>query len=110
MEQILNYETLAVLMTAICIITVLTNIIVQVLKKVTWDKIPTNLVAMVVAVLLTMAAFFAFAQTQNIKITWYLIIAAIVVGFMVAYAAMFGYDKLKEVLHYNTRTGDDDDA
>lgn len=110
MEHILNYETLATLMTAIGIITMLTNIIVQVLKKVTWDKLPTNLVAMLVAVLMTMAAFFAFAQTQNIKITWYLIVAALVVGFMVAYAAMFGYDKLKEILHYNTRAGDDDDA
>ena len=108
MEWFLNYETLATLMTAIGIITVLTNIIVQVVKKATWDKIPTNLVAMVVAVLLTMAAFFAFAQTQSIKITWYLIVAALVVGFMVAYAAMFGYDKLKEILHYNTRTGEGD--
>ena len=43
MEWFLNYETLATLMTAIGIITVLTNIIVQVVKKATWDKIPTNL-------------------------------------------------------------------
>ena len=66
------------------------------------------IVMLVVAVLLTMAAFFAFAQTQSIKITWYLIVAALVLGFMVAYSAMFGYDKLQEILHYNTRTGEGD--
>ena len=103
--EFMNRETL---MTFIGFATVLTNIIVQVVKKATWDKIPTNLVALVVAVLLTMTAFFAFAQTQSIKITWYLIVAALVLGFMVAYAAMFGYDKLKEILHYNTRAGEGD--
>jgi len=105
--EILNYATL---MTAIGIITVLTNAIVQVLKKATWDKIPTNLVALVVAVLLTMAAFFAFAQIRQLHITWYLIVADLVVGFLVAYAAMFGYDKLQEILRYNTREGEDDDG
>ena len=40
---------LAMLMTIIGAITVLTNIIVQVLKKITWDKIPTNFVALAVA-------------------------------------------------------------
>lgn len=106
----MEFINIATLMTFVGFATVLTNIIVQVVKKATWDKIPTNLVALAVAVLLTMAAFFAFAQMQNIKITWYMIVAAIVVGFMVAYAAMFGYDKLKEILHYNTQAGEDDDG
>ncbi len=104
----MEFMNIATLMTFVGFATVLTNIIVQVVKKATWDKIPTNLVALVVAVLLTMAAFFAFAQTQSIKITWYLIVAALVLGFMVAYSAMFGYDKLQEILHYNTRTGEGD--
>ena len=29
---------------------------------------------------------------------WYMIFAAVVLAFMVAYAAMFGFDKLKEAL------------
>ena len=104
----MEFINIATLMIFVGFATVLTNIIVQVVKKATWDKVPTNLVAMLVAVLLTMAAFFAYAQVQSIKITWYLIVAALVVGFMVAYAAMFGYDKLKEILHYNTRAGEED--
>lgn len=103
--EVLNYATL---MTVIGVITVMTNIIVQVLKKATWDKIPTNLVALVVAVLLTLAAFFAFVQVKGLHITWYLTVAALVVGFMAAYAAMFGYDKLKEILRYSSSSGDDD--
>ena len=32
--------------------------------------------------------------------TWYIIVALIVGGFMVAYAAMFGFDKLKQVMDW----------
>ena len=80
---------LSVLLSIIAGITVMTNIIVQVLKKITWDKIPTNLLALIGG---------AYAQMNGIALTWYLVVGAIVVGFMAAYAAMFGFDKLQEVL------------
>ncbi len=32
--------------------------------------------------------------------TWYIVAALIVGGFMVAYAAMFGYDKLMEIMQW----------
>lgn len=32
------------------------------------------------------------------NIVWYMVFAAVVLAFMVAYAAMFGFDKLKEAL------------
>ena len=35
-------------------ITILTNIIVQVVKSITWDKIPTNLVALFVSEAMSM--------------------------------------------------------
>lgn len=87
---------LAMLMTIIGAITVLTNIIVQVVKHITWDKLPTNFVALAVAEILTLCAGGAYAQMNGIPITWYLVIGAVVVGFMSAYAAMFGFDKLRE--------------
>lgn len=79
-------------------ITILTNIIVQVLKKITWDKVPTNLVALVVAEALTLAAGGAYAQMNAFAITWYMVAGAVVIGFMSAYAAMFGFDKLQEMV------------
>ena len=89
---------LAALMTIIGAITVLTNIIVQVVKHITWDKLPTNFLALAVAEVLTLAAGGAYAQIHTIPITWYLVIGAVVVGFMSAYAAMFGFDKLREAV------------
>lgn len=77
----------------------LTNIAVEVIKKITWDKIPTNLVATIVAEILTLVTFFAYTSYKSINVVWYSVVSAIVVGIMVAYAAMFGFDKLKEILH-----------
>ena len=75
------------------VLTVLTNITVEVLKRATWEKMPTNLLAIIVAMVLTLVAFFGY-----IAVMWYYVAAAVVVGFAVAYAAMFGFDKLKEAL------------
>lgn len=96
MAVVTNYA--ATLLTVIAVLVALTNIVVEVLKKLTWNKIPTDLLAIIVAVALTMLAFFAWASYAGITILWYYIAAAIVVGLMVAYAAMFGFDKLKEIL------------
>ena len=35
---------------------------------------------------------------KEIAVVWYMVFAAVVLAFMVAYAAMFGFDKLKEAL------------
>ena len=77
----------------------LTNITVQVVKQVIPNsKFPTNFIAVVVALILTVLAYFMWAGWSGTTIVWYHIIAAIVVGILVAYAAMFGYDKLVEAL------------
>lgn len=96
MDSILNWGAVT---SIVGVLVVLTNIIVQVIKKSTWDKIPTNILAVIVSMVLTLAAFFAYCQIQGIAVVWYMIFAAVVLAFMVAYAAMFGYDKLKEVLN-----------
>lgn len=83
----------SVIISIIGVLVVLTNIVVQVLKKVTWDKL-----AMIVSLVLTLGAFFAYCSIKGIAVVWYMVFAAVVLAFMVAYAAMFGFDKLKEAL------------
>ena len=91
---------MSVIITIIGLLVATTNIIVEVTKKATWDKIPTNVLAMIVAIVLTLAAGIAYFQIKAIAVTWYMVTALIVLGFMVAYAAMFGFDKLKEAINW----------
>jgi hypothetical protein len=93
---------LETLLPVIGVLVALTNIIVQVLKQATWDKLPTNLVAVLVAMVLTVAAGLAYCQIKSVTVAWYLVASLIVGGFAVAYAAMFGYDKLKEALGWKS--------
>ena len=76
----------------------LTNIIAEVLKKLLWDRLPTNILVVIIAQVLTLATGAAYAQITGVEVLWYYVVAAIVLGFLVAYAAMFGFDKLKQAL------------
>ena len=53
MELTLNISAIVAIIGAL---TVLTNIIVEVLKRATWEKMPTNLLAIIVAMVLTLVA------------------------------------------------------
>lgn len=90
----------------VAILTAFVNIVTEVVKK-TFDWCSTskviNIFVLLFSEILTVAVFLAYWQIKEMLITWYIIAAFIVIGFMVAYAAMFGYDKL---LKYFERNGE----
>lgn len=104
METITQYIPLAIsaILLAALILTVATNIITQVLKKLTWDKLPTNILAVIVAMVVTLLAFFAVCEILGVAVAWYMVAGAVALGLFVAYAAMFGFDKLREALEQIT--------
>ena len=88
----------ALILPMVLVLTVVTNIIVEALKGLTYGKLPTNILAFLVAMAVTLTAFFAACQIMGIPIVWYMVIAAIVLGFFVCFAAMYGFDKLKQTV------------
>lgn len=95
MEQFLD---ITVLLPVIAVLTAITNILVEVLKELTYKFIPTQFLAVAVAEGITMTTYFAYAMNTLKPTYWYYTVAAVVVGMMVAYAAMFGFDTLKKAL------------
>lgn len=75
---------------------IIVNIITEVVKEVFELKNAKfiNIFVTIFSIALTILVFVAFCSVNAIQITWYMVGAVIIVGFMVAYAAMFGYDKL----------------
>ena len=94
---------LSAILLAVLILMVITNIIVHVVKKLTWDKVPTNLLAFIVATAVTLLVFFAVCQIRGVPIVWYMVSAAVALGFFVAFVAMFGFDKFRRMLEQITR-------
>ena len=88
----------AVLMTIIGALTVLTNLVTEVVKPFTRVKIPSEVVAVIIAEVLTLVAYFGWSDYKALPVEWYTVVAAVVVGMLVSYAAQFGFDKLKAAL------------
>ncbi len=100
MEAIVQYipVVISIILFLVLVLMVVTNIITEVLKGLVWQKLPTNILAFLVAMTVTLLAFFAFCQIMDIRIAWYMIVGAVVLGIFVAYAAMYGFDKLKQTI------------
>lgn len=95
-------DNLNVILTIVFGLMVVTNIITEVVKKLTWDKIPTNMLVVIISELLTLVAGAAYAQINNIGIVWYHVVGAVITGIFVSYAAMFGFDKFRQALEQVT--------
>lgn len=78
------------------VLVIFVNIVTEVIKNIfeLKEAKTINIFVTVFSVLLTVLTLIAYCQVKVIALTWYMAIAFIIIGFMVAYAAMFGYDKL----------------
>lgn len=98
----MDYSTfVSQLLMLIAALVAVVNIITEVCKKsFTWlagSKV-INAFVLLLSVVLTVMVFLAYWQIKQMTIAWYLIAAFIIIGFMVAFAAMFGFDKLLKYL------------
>lgn len=89
---------LPMLLTLVLALTVVTNLVVQVLKGLLYDLIPTNLLAFLVAVAVTVGTGFGLWSYYQFVITGWMIAALVALCFVVAFSAMFGYDKLVQMI------------
>ena len=89
---------ISIILPLVLVLMIVTNIIVEVLKKLTWERLPTNILVFVVAMAVTLLAFLAACQIMGVRILWYMVAGAVVLGVFVAYAAMFGFDKLRQTM------------
>lgn len=92
----------------IALLVIVVNIITEVCKK-AFDGLSgsksINLFVLALSEVLTVAVFLAYWQVKQMEIAWYIIAAFIIIGFMVAFAAMFGFDKLLKYFEGFRKTG-----
>ena len=82
---------------AIGVLAFCVSVITEVFKGVgLLAKIPTDALVLVLSLALTITAFIAYMQYVQQAILWYMILAAIMAGFLVAFVAMYGWEKLTD--------------
>lgn len=76
----------------------LVSVITQVIKNISiFSKVPTDIIVFVLSISITVTAFIAYMYYIHMTILWYMILAAIMAGFIVAFVAMFGWEKLSDL-------------
>ena len=75
MNELTNYQPM--LLALVLALTLVTNIIVQVLKSMLYDMLPTNLLAFLVAAVVTVGAGFGLWSYYRFAITGWMIVAPV---------------------------------
>ena len=91
-DAIFHYGSILMAVMAVLVFT--TTIIVELVKGL-FPKVPTNFVAVIVALVITVLAAVILCTVMEITVMWYYAVGAVVLGLFVGYAAMFGFDKFK---------------
>lgn len=88
------FEYGSIILSAMVLLVFATTIIVEVVKGL-FKRVPTNIVACAVALIVTILAVVILCAVMRIPILWYYIVGAVLLGIFVAYASMYGFDKFK---------------
>lgn len=86
---------MATLILILGVLVFVVNVVVEVTKNL-WplDQVHTNYYVTGLSIVLTVLSYFTYLSYTSSKFIWYYLIAAIICGLMVAYLAMFGWEKL----------------
>ena len=92
------FANMTMILAVIGALAFMVSVITQVFKGVgVLSKIPTDILVFVLSIVITVVAFVAYMQYIQMTILWYMILAAIMAGFIVAFIAMYGWEKLSEL-------------
>jgi cell shape-determining protein MreD len=104
MDQILG-EYLPIASAIVALLAFIVSLITETIKNLAFlKKIPTNLVVLTIAIIISLITYFAAASYCNYKITWYGIIGSFLGGFVVNYISTYGWEKFNALyLRYQRR-------
>lgn len=99
------FANMTIILAVIGVLAFCVSVITQVFKGVgILSKIPTDVLVFVLSIGITVAAFVAYMQYINMAVLWYMILAAIMAGFIVAFVAMYGWEKLTDLWKRMSKT------
>ncbi len=92
------FHNVTMVLAVVGVLAFIVSVITQVFKGVGGlSKIPTDVLVFILSILITVVAFVAYMDYIHQAIIWYMFIAAVLAGFMVAFVAMYGWEKFTEL-------------
>lgn len=99
-------EQLTQIVFYIGILTLGVNVITEVLKKIFVLKDGSHageLISAVVSLVLTVLSVLIYCNLNSISISFIIVAGSVILSFFVCFSAMFGFDKLKELIEKYTK-------
>ena len=91
-------QNLTLIMAVIGVLAFVVSVITQVFKGVgALKKIPTDILVFVLSIVLTVVTYVAYMDYIQQTVIWYMFIVAVIAGFLVAFVAMYGWEKISEL-------------
>lgn len=100
-------SSLSEVITVIGILAFVTSCITEVLKVWKWydRKIPTEMSAILVSIVITPATLLRMAAYYNVVIDWYACFACMIAAFIVALVSMSGWERVMDIFDRFTGQG-----
>ena len=99
MIYMINVETILVVMG---VLVFLVSVIIEVTKQLV--PIKTDYYVLGLSVFLSVLSYFIYISYNTSTFIWYYLIGAIVLGFLVAYVSMFGWEKFIKLWEQSRRS------
>lgn len=98
---------MATLILVLGVLVFVVNVVVEVTKNL-WplDQMHTNYYVTGLSIVLTVLSYFIYLSYTSSKFIWYYLVAVIMAGFIVAYLAMFGWEKLIKLWQDSQKRGE----
>lgn len=92
------FEQSALVISALGVIAFIVSLITELTKEIGFlKKIPTMLQVVVLSIILWIVFYLALCTSGTYTFVWYMLICAVVAGFISAYIASYGWEKLSEI-------------
>lgn len=91
-------QNLTLIMAVVGVLAFIVSVITQVFKGVgVLAKIPTDILVFALSIALTVVAYVAYMDYIQQTVIWYMFVVAVIAGFLVAFVAMYGWEKISEL-------------
>lgn len=88
-------KQISFLLITLIVLTIIVSVITEVTKNLGFlAALPTDLQVIILSQVLCILAYTAYSSHLALAITWYYLIATIILAFFVAFLAMYGWEKL----------------
>lgn len=92
-------EILTIIVSSVAALAIIISVIIQVLKQISFlDKIPTELMVIVLSLILTPVGTKIYFNYIDMPVTSTVVIGSVILGFFVAFVSMFGWEKLTSIV------------